>query len=436
MVDYRNILVVGGGGREHCLGWKISQSPKVNKVFFAPGNGGTGMNVPISPNDLEKLSDFARDNSCFTIVGPEKPLSLGIVDLFARKGLPIIGPTQKAARLESSKVFAKKFMKKYSIPTAPFSVFSNADDAKQFVTSLSEPPVIKVDGLAQGKGVIVCHDLPEAIRTIDKILKYKEFGSLGNSIVVEKRLYGNEVSFIALCDGHSIVPLDSSQDHKNVWDGDNGPNTGGMGAYSPAPIIDEQMNSNIMKTIMEPTLNALKKSGLSFKGFLYAGLMIERSTNVPYVLEFNVRLGDPECQSILTRMDSDLVEYLEAMAETRLASISQIKWKKEHAVCVVMTSKGYPGKYEEGKVVRGLNSSIGESVYIFHSGTARDRQDRIITAGGRVLSVTALGTDIETAIDRAYSTVRNIHWGDNEEYYRKDIGYKALNSNNIKSEFQ
>jgi len=431
MVEYRNILVVGKGGREHCLGWKISQSPKINRVFFAPGNGGTGMNVPIYPHDLEKLSDFARDNSCFTIVGPEKPLSLGIVDLFEGKGLPIIGPNKKAARLESSKVFAKKFMRKYSIPTAPFSVFSDADEAKQFVTSLSEPPVIKVDGLAQGKGVIVCHDLPEAIKTIDKILKNKEFGSEGNSIVIEKRLYGNEVSFIALCDGHSIVPLDSSQDHKNVWDGDTGPNTGGMGAYSPAPVIDEQMYSKIMKTIMEPTLKALRKSGLSFKGFLYAGLMIERSTNVPYVLEFNVRLGDPECQSILTRMDSDLVEYLEAIAETRLASMSQIKWKKEHAVCVVMTSNGYPGKYEEGKIVSGLNSSIGDSVHIFHSGTARDDQDRIITAGGRVLSVTALGTDMETAIGRAYSSVRRIHWGNNEEHYRNDIGYKALNPNSI-----
>jgi len=431
MVEYRNILVVGKGGREHCLGWKISQSPKINRVFFAPGNGGTGMNVPISLDDIEKLSDFARDNSCFTIVGPEKPLSLGIVDLFEGKGLPIIGPNKKAARLESSKVFAKKFMRKYSIPTAPFSVFSDADEAKQFVTSLSEPPVIKVDGLAQGKGVIVCHDLPEAIKTIDKILKNKEFGSEGNSIVIEKRLYGNEVSFIVLCDGHSIVPLDSSQDHKNVWDGDNGPNTGGMGAYSPAPVIDEQMYSKIMKTIMEPTLKALRKSGLSFKGFLYAGLMIERSTNVPYVLEFNVRLGDPECQSILTRMDSDLVEYLEAIAETRLASMSQIKWKKEHAVCVVMTSNGYPGKYEEGKIVCGLNSSIGDSVHIFHSGTARDDQDRIITAGGRVLSVTALGTDMETAIGRAYSSVRRIHWGNNEEHYRNDIGYKALNPNSI-----
>jgi len=431
MVEYRNILVVGKGGREHCLGWKISQSPKINRVFFAPGNGGTGMNVPISLDDIEKLSDFARDNSCFTIVGPEKPLSLGIVDLFEGKGLPIIGPNKKAARLESSKVFAKKFMRKYSIPTAPFSVFSDADEAKQFVTSLSEPPVIKVDGLAQGKGVIVCHDLPEAIKTIDKILKNKEFGSEGNSIVIEKRLYGNEVSFIALCDGHSIVPLDSSQDHKNVWDGDTGPNTGGMGAYSPAPVIDEQMYSKIMKTIMEPTLKALRKSGLSFKGFLYAGLMIERSTNVPYVLEFNVRLGDPECQSILTRMDSDLVEYLEAIAETRLASMSQIKWKKEHAVCVVMTSNGYPGKYEEGKIVCGLNSSIGDSVHIFHSGTARDDQDRIITAGGRVLSVTALGTDMETAIGRAYSSVRRIHWGNNEEHYRNDIGYKALNPNSI-----
>ena len=436
MAKYRNILVVGAGGREHCLGWKISQSTKVNRVFFAPGNGGTGMNVSISSDDFEKLCNFAKDNSCFTIVGPEKPLSLGIVDSFVREGLPILGPNKNTARLESSKVFAKKFMKKYGIPTAPFSVFSDADEAKRFVTSLSEPPVIKVDGLAQGKGVIVCHDLPEAIRTIDKILKYKEFGSQGTSIVIEKRLYGNEVSFIALCDGHSMVPLDSSQDHKNVGDGDNGPNTGGMGAYSPAPIIDEKMNYKIMKTIMEPTLNALKKSGLSFKGFLYAGLMIEHSTNDPYVLEFNVRLGDPECQSILTRMDSDLVEYLEATVEGRLASMAQIRWKKDCAVCVVMASKGYPGKYEGGKVVRGLNSPFGKSVYIFHSGTARDPQDRIITTGGRVLSITALGTDMKTAIGRAYSTVRNIHWGDNEEYYRKDIGYKALNSNNIKSEFQ
>ncbi len=408
----------------------------MNKVFFAPGNGGTETNISISSDDFEELSKFAKDNFCFTVVGPEKPLSEGIVDSFVRKGLPIFGPNRHAARLESSKVFAKNFMKKHGIPTAPFSVFSDANEAKRHLASLSEPPVIKVDGLAEGKGVIICHDFQEAYRTIELILKDKKFGSQGRNIVIEKRLYGNEVSFIALCDGHSIVPLDSSQDHKKVGDGDTGPNTGGMGAYSPAPMIHEQMNYTILKRIMEPTLDALKKSGISFKGFLYAGLMIEQITNDPYVLEFNVRMGDPECQSIVTRMDSDLVDYLEATSEGRLASMPQVRWKKDYAVCVVMASKGYPGKYERGRIIRGLNSFFGNNVYIFHSGTARDPQGKIITSAGRVLSVTSLGTDMKTAVSKAYSVVKSIHWGENEEYYRNDIGYRGLNPNSIKSDLR
>jgi phosphoribosylamine---glycine ligase len=435
LVKYDNVLIIGSGGREHCLGWKISQSAKVKKIFFAPGNGGTETNVPIAMDDLDRLRQFAKDNSCLTVVGPERPLALGIVDVFEEYELPIFGPSKKASRLEWSKVYAKQFMNKYGIPTAPFSTFSDAGEAEQYVNSQPDPPVIKVDGLAQGKGVVVSANCNDAINAI------RNFTSRNNSeknhiqVVVEKRLYGNEISFIALCDGSSIMPLVSSQDHKRANDNDLGPNTGGMGAFSPIPFINSELYHKIVKRIIDPTLHGLKDSSTKFKGFLYAGLMIEQETNEPYVLEFNVRMGDPECQSIMTRMKSDLVDYLEATIEGTLSSKFPIEWKQECAVCVVMASRGYPGKYETGKVIYGLDATLGNDVYVFHSGTIRDKQNRLITNGGRVLSVTGMGPDLRTASNRAYSAVKNIHWGNGEEHYRNDIGYKALQVNKTEPHF-
>jgi phosphoribosylamine---glycine ligase len=429
LIKYDNVLIIGSGGREHCLGWKISQSSKVKKIFFAPGNGGTETNVPLAMDDLDRLCQFAKDNSCLTVVGPERPLALGVVDLFDEYKLPIFGPNKRASRLEWSKVYAKQFMNKYGIPTAPFSTFSDAGEAEQYVNSLRDPPVIKVDGLAQGKGVVVSSNCDEAIKAI------RNFTSSNNSekepiqLVVEKKLCGIEISFIALCDGTSIMPLVSSQDHKRANDNDLGPNTGGMGAFSPVPFINSELYHKILKRIIDPTLRGLKDSNIKFKGFLYAGLMIEHNTKEPYVLEFNVRMGDPECQSIITRMESDLVDYLEATIKGSLNSMLPIEWKQECAVCVVMTSRGYPGKYETGKVIYGLDTALRNDVYVFHSGTTKDQLNRLITNGGRVLSVTGIGHDIRTATNRAYSAVKNIHWGNNEEYYRKDIGSKALQVN-------
>lgn len=429
MVKYDNVLIIGSGGREHCLGWKISQSAKVKKIFFAPGNGGTETNVPIAIDDLKRLRQFAKDNSCLTVVGPERPLALGIVDVFEEYELPIFGPNKKASRLEWSKVYAKEFMNKYGIPTAPFSTFSDAGEAVQYVNSLPDPPVIKVDGLAQGKGVVVSANCDDAINAIRNFTNRNNPEKEPIQLVVEKRLYGNEISFIALCDGSSIIPLVSSQDHKRANDNDLGPNTGGMGAFSPVPFINSELYHKIVKRIIDPTLHGLKDSSTKFKGFLYAGLMIEQETKEPYVLEFNVRMGDPECQSIMTRMKSDLVGYLEATIEGTLCSKFPIEWKQECAVCVVMASRGYPGKYETGKVIYGLDTTLGNDVYVFHSGTIRDKQNRLITNGGRVLSVTGIGPDIRTASNRTYLAVKKIHWGNDDEYYRNDIGYKALQVN-------
>jgi phosphoribosylamine--glycine ligase len=429
LVKYDNVLIIGSGGREHCLGWKISQSAKVKKIFFAPGNGGTETNVPIAMDDLNRLRQFAKDNSCLTVVGPERPLALGIVDVFEEYELPIFGPNKKASRLEWSKVYAKEFMNKYGIPTAPFSTFSDAGEAVQYVNSLPDPPVIKVDGLAQGKGVVVSANCDDAINAIRNFTNRNNPEKEPIQLVVEKRLYGNEISFIALCDGSSIIPLVSSQDHKRANDNDLGPNTGGMGAFSPVPFINSELYHKIVKRIIDPTLHGLKDSSTKFKGFLYAGLMIEQETKEPYVLEFNVRMGDPECQSIMTRMKSDLVGYLEATIEGTLCSKFPIEWKQECAVCVVMASRGYPGKYETGKVIYGLDTTLGNDVYVFHSGTVRDKQNRLITNGGRVLSVTGIGPDIRTASNRTYLAVKKIHWGNDDEYYRNDIGYKALQVN-------
>lgn len=425
MNQYDTILIIGSGGREHSIGWKLFHDTK-KKVFFAPGNGGTDNNIEIDSNDLTKLCQFAKENNSFTIVGPEKPLSLGIVDLFEKNQLPIFGPSKIASRLESSKVFAKLFMRDMGIQTASFSIFSDADAAINHVKSSSKNVVVKVDGLAAGKGVFVCDSEKSAIQAIQKIFNDNEFRNSRNKILIEERIYGDEASFIVLCDGKSIVPLATSQDHKSIFDQDNGPNTGGMGSYCPTPLITEKISTKIMEKIMNPTLKGLNDRGIKFRGFLYAGIMIERGSNEPYVLEFNVRMGDPECQSILSRMDSSFLEYLEAAMDERLDSMPPIRWKHKNSVCIVMASRGYPGKYQTGNVIHGLNSKFDVDTYVFHAGTRKNSIGEIITNGGRVLSVTSLDDTLEGAKNKSYSAVSQIHWGDNEEYFRRDIASKGI----------
>jgi phosphoribosylamine--glycine ligase len=415
-----NVLVVGSGGREHALSWKLSQSSKVNKVFTAPGNGGTENNVLISPEKIDELAEFAKQNDCFTVVGPEAPLALGIVDKFYEKNLKIFGPTKNAARLESSKIWAKQFMKRNKIPTAEFEIFEDPKQASEYVKSVSYPVVVKADGLAAGKGVIVCDSTDEALAAIDTILVKKTFGDAGNKIIIEERIDGIEASYIALCDGNVAIPMASSQDHKRIYDNDRGPNTGGMGAYSPTPIIDDFMAEKIQKKIIEKTISSMKNEGSPFKGFLYAGIMIKNGE--PYVLEFNVRMGDPECQPITMRMNFDLYDYLEGAAAGKLSSLAQISWKKETAVCVVLASKGYPESYPKNEKIKGLEHTY-DGIFVFHAGTKKEN-NTILTNGGRVLGVTALGDTLESAISNAYSAIEKISWPN--KYCRTDIGKKGL----------
>lgn len=427
IVTSDNVLIVGFGGREHALGWKIAQSKHVSKIYFAPGNGGTYENIDIKHNDIDKLVSFAkRQSNLLTVVGPEESLSLGIVDVFEKEGLRIFGPRKEAAMLEASKAFAKEFMHDAGILTAEFAIFSDPQKAKDYVVRQSRPLVIKADGLAAGKGVVVCDSADQAIAAIDSMMIKKEFGAAASKVVIEERLSGEEVSFIALCDGKTIMPLAPSQDHKRIFDDDKGPNTGGMGAYSPAPVIDRDLNEKIVKDIMQPAINAIRKRGTLFKGFLYAGIMLDESTKKPYVLEFNVRMGDPECQPIMMRMKSDLYEYFDAAVGGRLDSVPQLEWKNQTAVCVIMAARGYPGSYEKGKIIEGLNSDFGPDVKVFHAGTAMDSQGRIVTNGGRVLGVTALGKDAMQAINNVYLAVRKIRWGENGHYCRTDIARRAI----------
>jgi phosphoribosylamine--glycine ligase len=420
-----DVLIIGSGGREHSLGWKISQSKRVKKIYYAPGNGGTSNNVNIKQNDIGNMVSFAKGKDLLTIVGPEEPLSLGIVDAFENESLCIFGPSKTAAMLEASKAFAKEFMRDAGILTAEFAIFTDAQKAKDYLRKQKKPLVIKADGLAAGKGVVVCDTGDQAVAAVDSMMTKKDFGAAGNKIVVEERLTGEEVSFIALCDGKTIMPLASSQDHKRIFDCDKGPNTGGMGAYSPAPVVDSNLHEKIVKQVMEPAIKMMKKRGTPFKGFLYAGIMVGEGGE-PRVLEFNARMGDPECQPIMMRMKSDLHDYIDAAVGERLDSMSPIEWNDQTAVCVVMAARGYPGSYEKGKVVEGLDSNLGSDVIVFHSGTARDSQNRVVTNGGRVLGVTALGKDARQAIDNAYSAVRKIRWGENGHYYRTDIARRAV----------
>ena len=415
-----NVLVIGSGGREHAIGWKLGQSDNVNTIFYAPGNGGTLNNVPISADNLAELVKFASENNCFTVVGPEAPLAMGIVDMFNEMGLKIFGPTKKAAQLESSKIWAKQFLKRNNIPTAAFEVFNDAVKAKEYVNQIEYNVVIKADGLAAGKGVIVCDSKAEAEKSIDMMLVDKKFGDAGNNIIIEERIDGIEASYIALSDGKIAIPMATSQDHKRIFDNDKGPNTGGMGAYSPTPIIDKDLSQKIQEKIIDKTISSLRNEGITFKGFLYAGIMLKDGE--PYVLEYNVRMGDPECQPILMRMDSDLFEYLVGSVEGTLENMPLISWKNKSAVCIVLASKGYPESYPKGEEIFGLGNAFDDA-YIFHAGT-KELDKKIITNGGRVLGVTALGDTLEAAIKRAYDVTEKISW--ENKYSRTDIGKKGL----------
>ena len=415
-----NILVVGSGGREHCIGWKLSQSDNINRVFHAPGNGGTLNNVPISVDNLDELAKFASENNCFTVVGPEAPLAMGIVDMFNEMGLKIFGPTKEAAQLESSKIWAKQFLKRNNIPTAAFEVFDDPVKAKEYVDKIGYDVVIKADGLASGKGVIVCNSKDEAEKSIDMMLVDKKFGDAGNNIIIEERIDGIEASYIALSDGKIAIPMATSQDHKRVFDNDKGPNTGGMGAYSPTPIIDNDMSQKIQEKIIDKTISSLRNEGITFKGFLYAGIMLKDGE--PFVLEYNVRMGDPECQPILMRMNSDLFEYLMGSVNGTLEKIPQISWENKSAVCIVLASKGYPDSYPKGDEIFGLEK-VSDDELVFHAGT-KMVGEKIITNGGRVLGVTALGDTLELAIKNAYNVADKISW--KNKYMRTDIGKKGL----------
>jgi len=419
------VLVVGGGGREHALVWKIGQSPKVTKIFCAPGNAGISKHaaiVPIKGNDVEGLLAFAlKEKIDLTVVGPEEPLTRGIVDLFESRGLRIFGPSQKAAEIEGSKVFAKEIMQKYRIPTASYGTFEDSHEAEAYVRAIGAPIVVKADGLAAGKGVVVCSTEEEAIQAIEEIMVNRVLGEAGRRVVIEECLEGEEASYIAFTDGKTILPMASSQDHKAIFNGDRGPNTGGMGAYSPAPIVTQEVDERIREDILKPMVQGLAQEGRPYKGILYAGVMV--LNGLPRVLEFNARLGDPETQPIIMRMKGDIVPLFEACIDGQLARV-KMEWDKRASVCVVMASKGYPGKYEKGKAIEGMQIAAQmRDVVVFHAGTIVEN-GRLVTDGGRVLGVTGLGENIQKAIERTYEAVQSISW--DGVYYRTDIGQKAL----------
>lgn len=431
------ILVIGSGGREHAVCWKIAQSKKVKKIYCAPGNGGiSGIaeTADIKADDIKALLDFAKSHAVdLTVVGPEAPLVAGIVDLFQKEGLRIFGPSKRLAMLEGSKVFAKETMKRFGVPTADFKVFQDFDKAKEYAAQKKPPVVIKADGLAQGKGVIVAQTKEETAAALKGMMVDKAFGIAGDCVVIEECLYGEEASIIVISDGKNIIPLASSQDHKRAYDGDKGPNTGGMGAYSPAPLVTQEMERRIMDEAIIPVINGLAEEGMPYKGVLYAGIMLTDSG--PKVLEFNVRLGDPETQAILPRLKSDLVDLMERSIDGELEKAKPV-WHKKSAVCVVVASGGYPGRYEKGKTITGLDEAEKmKDVVVFHAGTKRNThdamRDTIITAGGRVLGVTGLGIDIGPAIETAYKAVSKINFED--MHFRKDIGERALSRSKLKA---
>lgn len=419
------ILVVGSGGREHTLVWKIARSPLARKIFCAPGNGGIqefAECVNISASNIAGLANFAeREKIDMTVVGPEAPLAEGIADEFLRRGLRVFGPARAAAQVEASKVFAKEAMVRYGIPTADFLVFDDADKALRHIQTRPAPMVVKADGLAAGKGVVVCRTREDAEDALRRIMIEKEFGDSGEKLIIEDCLVGEEASMLAFTDGETVLPMDSAQDHKPVFDNDEGPNTGGMGAYSPAPVVTPEVYRRVHGDILTPMIRGLASEGIEYKGVLYAGLML--TGQGPKVLEFNVRFGDPESQALLPRLENDLVEVMGAIADGRLSDL-ELKWKPKAAVCVVMASGGYPGHYEKGKIITGLSSVDANAVVIFHAGTKKVEDGHIVTDGGRVLGVTGLGDTIATAIETTYAAVERIHF--DGVHYRKDIGAKAL----------
>ncbi len=422
-----NILIIGSGGREHALAWKVKQSAKVEKVFVAPGNAGTALelgveNVAIAVDDIAGLLAFAQqENIALTIVGPEIPLVLGIVDSFQQVGLPCFGPSAKAAQLEGSKTFCKDFMSRYHIPTASYQSFTDVQLAIQYIKDNGAPIVVKADGLAAGKGVIVAQTEAEAISAVQDMLSGNSFGNAGHRVVVEEFLQGEEASFIVIADGQHALAMASSQDHKARDNGDKGPNTGGMGAYSPAPIVTEEIHQRVMKEVIEPTLKGMAEDGLPYTGFLYAGLMISSAGNIK-VLEYNCRFGDPETQPIMMRLKSDLVELCLAALEGNLDTI-HTDWDERVALGVVLAAGGYPDHYQSGEIISGLPAVDDEISKVFHAGT-KQLGDEIVTAGGRVLCACALGADIQAAQTNAYALARQIDW--NTIYYRTDIGFKAI----------
>lgn len=419
------VLVVGSGGREHAIVWKLAQSRIVDKIYCAPGNAGISEIaecVDIKVDDFDALINLVKHEWIdITIVGPEDPLSKGIVDAFEREGRRIIGPNKTAAQMESSKVFAKEFMKRHRIPTAEYKVFTSYIHAEEYIRMKGAPIVVKAEGLAAGKGVIVAKTVDEAIDGLKLIMKDKIFGDAGNRVVIEDCLEGEEASYMVFTDGHSIMPMASSQDHKRVFDLDAGPNTGGMGAYSPAPIVTKDVEMLILEKIIKPTIMGLSSEKIKFKGILYAGLMIKNG--FPNVLEFNCRLGDPETQPIMMRMRNDLLDISLAIAEEKLSDIVPA-WQDNASVCVVLASGGYPGSYEKGKIITGIEEANKlEDTVVFHAGTAFSGNN-LVTNGGRVLGVTALGNDIKTAKEKAYKAIEKIHF--DGMHYRKDIADRAL----------
>lgn len=425
--SYMKILIIGGGGREHALAWKIAQSPKAEKIFVAPGNAGSAHeskceNVAINADDIDGLLHFAQQKKIdLTIVGPEAALVLGVVDKFRVAGLRIFGPTKGAAQLEGSKAFTKDFLARHKIPTAAYGNFTDVATAEAYINKIGAPLVVKADGLAAGKGVIIAQTTDEALAAVRDMLAGNAFGAAGHRVVVEEFLHGEEASFIVMVDGEHILPLASSQDHKRVGDGDTGPNTGGMGAYSPAPIVTPEIHARVMRDVIEPTVRGMQQEGHVYTGFLYAGLMITPDGKLN-VLEYNCRFGDPETQPVMMRLQSDLIELIEAAIDGRLDRVP-CQWDTRAAVGVVMAADGYPGSYKKDDVITGLPDTAAPDCKVFHAGTTI-KNSAVVTSGGRVLCVTALGATVSAAQKRAYQTVNKIQWRGVQ--YRHDIGYRAI----------
>ena len=427
-----NVLIIGSGGREHALAWKVAQDPRIEKVFVAPGNAGTALedkceNVEIGVLELERLADFAAANVQLTIVGPEAPLVAGVVDLFRERGLAIFGPTKGAAQLEGSKAFTKDFLARHNIPTAAYQNFTDVKEALAYLHAHAlqngdKPIVIKADGLAAGKGVIVAMTLSEAEAAVRDMLSGNAFGEAGSRVVIEEFLDGEEASFIVMVDGENVLPMATSQDHKRVGDGDSGPNTGGMGAYSPAPVVTAEVHQRVMDEIIYPTVRGMAAEGNVYTGFLYAGLMIDKS-GAPKVIEFNCRFGDPETQPVMLRLESSLVLLVEAALARALDKV-EAQWDPRPTVGVVLAAGGYPGDYAKGDVIGGLDAAAELEGKVFHAGTSLDTANRVVTSGGRVLCATAIGASVTEAQQKAYALAAQIDW--NGCFYRKDIGYRAI----------